>query len=74
MNKFLTSNKASYKLLRTIVQAILGFIVNNLAMLVAQTNFDASTQAIIVTVTMAVLAPVMDKLGVKDEKARDANA
>ena len=50
MNKFLTSNKATYRIARTIVQAILGWFVDNLAMLVAQTQFSADIQIVIVSI------------------------
>jgi len=73
-SKFFTSNKGTYKFARTVVQAALGYIVNNIAMIVAATNFDASVQALITTGVMMILAPVMDALGMKDEKARDKNA
>jgi len=72
-SKFFTSNKGTYKFLRTVVQASLGYIVNNIAMIVAATNFDASVQALITTGVMMILAPVMDALGMNDEKARDKN-
>jgi len=72
--KFFTSNNGKYKFARTVVQAGLGYIVNNITMIVASTNFDATTQTIIVAASMAILAPVMDKLAMKDEKARDNNA
>lgn len=73
MNNFLTSNKLGYRLARTIVQAIVGFIVANIVQIVALTNLDGSIQAIIVSVTMVILSPVMKALGVEDEKARDEN-
>ncbi len=65
MSKFLNNNTWQFKLLRTIVQAILGFVVNNLAMIVASTPFDPTVQAIIVTATMAILAPIMAQLGMR---------
>ncbi len=66
MNTFYTSNKWQYRLLRTIVQAICGFFVNNIAMIIAQTNFNATIQAMIVAVVMAVLSPIMANLGAKE--------
>lgn len=71
MNKFLTSNKATYRIARTIVQAILGWFVNNLAMLVAQTQFSADVQIVIVSICMMILSAIMKALGMEDEKVRD---
>lgn len=71
MNKFLTSNKATYRIVRTIVQAILGWFVNNLTMLVAQTQFSADIQIAIVSICMIILSAIMKALGMEDEKVRD---
>lgn len=65
MNKFLTSNTGQMRLARTIVQAIIGFIIDNAAMLVAQTQFSAATQAIIVAGIIAILSPIMSELGLR---------
>ena len=73
-SKLFTSNNGFYKFLRTVVQAAVGYIVNNLAMIVAATNFDASVQALIVSGCMIILAPLMSALGMDDEKARNKNA
>ena len=58
---------------RTILQAIIGFIVMNVAEIVAATNLDGNIQAVIVTVTMVILSPIMKALGTEDEKMRDEN-
>ena len=71
MNKFLTSNKATFRFLRTVAQAVVGFLIDNISMIVAQTTFDATTQTFIVSGTMAVLSVVMKYLGREDEKVRD---
>ena len=71
MNKFLTSNKATYRIVRTIVQAILGWFVDNLTMLVAQTQFSADIQIAIVSICMIILSAIMKALGMEDEKVRD---
>lgn len=71
MNKFLTSNKATYRIARTIVQAILGWFVDNLTMLVAQTQFSADVQIVIVSICMMILSAIMKALGMEDEKVRD---
>ena len=71
MNKFLTSNKASFRLARTVVQAVLGWFIDNIAMIVAQTQFSADTQIVIVSLCMMILSAVMKALGIEDEKVRD---
>ena len=73
-SNFFTSNKARYRFARTVAQAACGFVVDNASMIMASTAFDATTQALIVSGTMAVLSPVMHALGMNDEKARDRNA
>ena len=66
MNTFYTSNKWQYRLLRTVVQAICGCLVKNNAMIIAQTNFNATVQAMIVAIVMAILSPIMANLGAKE--------
>lgn len=73
MNTFLTSNKMRYRLARTVLQAVIGFVVANLTALVAMTQLDGNLQAMIVAITMIILSPVMKALGMEDEKARDEN-
>lgn len=73
MNKFLVSNKLQYRMARTILQAIVGFLIANMAEIVAVTQLDGNIQAIIVSVTMVILAPIMKALGVEDERIRDEN-
>lgn len=63
INQFLTRNDAKYRLARTIVQGLIGFLLDNIAMIVAQTQFSAIVQALIVSGTMAVLSPIMKAMG-----------
>lgn len=74
MNRFLASNKWQFRLLRTVFQAIVGFIVANIDIIVGTFNLDGSVKALIVGVVMCVLAPVMKALGMEDEKVRDEYA
>lgn len=71
MNTFFKSNKALFRFLRTVAQAIVGFLIDNIVMIVAQTTFDATTQTIIVSGVMAILSIAMKYLGAEDEKVRD---
>lgn len=63
MQKFLSSNEAKYRLLRTIVQAVIGFCLANADVLVAQFVIDPVWKTIIVGLTMAVLSPIMAEMG-----------
>lgn len=65
MNRFLTENTASFKLLRTIVQGVLGVVSANIVEMVAHLNLPAYWQGIIVVLVMAILSPIMATLGEK---------
>lgn len=69
MNTFLTSNEWQYRLLRTIVQGVLGVVVANLDLIVGACVLDPSQRALVVALVMAVLSPIMAQLGTKDELA-----
>ena len=71
MNKFLTSNAWQYRLLRTIVQGVLGVIVANIDLIVGSCVFDPSTRGVIVALVMAVLSPIMAMLGGTEEQTDD---
>ena len=66
MNTFLTSNEAKYRLLRTIVQGVLGVIVANLDLIFGYVILDPSTRAFVVALVMAVLSPIMGTIGKED--------
>lgn len=63
MNEFLTSNEAKYRLLRTIVQGVLGVIVANLDLIFGYVIFEPQTRAFVVALVMAVLSPIMAAIG-----------
>lgn len=65
MNKFLTSNSWQMRLARTVVQAIVGFICNNIVVILATTSIPASAQAMIVAAVMALQAPIYHALGMR---------
>jgi len=71
MNKFLKSNDWQYRLLRTIVQGVLGVIIANIDLITGAFVFDPSTKALVVALVMAVLSPIMALIGGDDED--DAN-
>ena len=63
MEKFLKSNDWAYRLLRTIVQGVLGVVVANMDVIVGAHVLDPSQRAIIVALFMAVLSPIMALIG-----------
>lgn len=63
MNKFLTSNEWYFRLLRTIVQAVVGVIIADLDVIIGQFTFDPAIKPVIVSLVMAVLSPIMAMLG-----------
>ena len=67
MNTFLTSNEWQYRLLRTIVQGVLGVVIANLDLIVGACVLDPSQRALVVALVMAVLSPIMAQLGNEDE-------
>ena len=72
MNKFLTSNDASYRLLRTIFQGVIGAVIANLDIIIGTFTLNTVWKPIIVAVVMAILSPVMAEIGRHtDEGAED---
>lgn len=75
MNKFLTSNETKFRLLRTIVQGILGVLIANVDTLISAININSSFKPIIVAIVMAILSPIMSLIGkpadISEEKDDD---
>ena len=63
MNEFLTSNATKYRLLRTIVQGVLGVVIANIDLIVGYAVLDPSMRALVVALVMAVLSPIMAEIG-----------
>lgn len=63
MNRFLTSNEWQWRLLRAVVQGVLGVVVANVDLLMGVAVLDPTWRALCVAVVMAVLSPVMAELG-----------
>ena len=63
MDKFLTSNEWQYRLLRTIIQGILGVVIANLDVITGAFVLDPTMKGVIVALVMAVLSPIMALLG-----------
>lgn len=58
MNTFLKSNKWQYRLLRTVSQALIGFLMANLDTIVGLGHFSPTETALIVGATMSLLSPL----------------
>lgn len=63
MDLFLTSNEWQWRLLRTIVQGVLGVSVANIDLLVGCAVLDPTWRAVCVAMVMAVLSPIMAEIG-----------
>ena len=63
MEWFLRSNSTWARILRTMVQGLLGVLVAELPEIVGLFNIPDYVQAIIVAVMMAILTPIMAELG-----------
>ena len=55
MNRLLISNSGKYRLIRTIIQGIIGVLVANIDMIVGAFEFSPETKALIVALVMAIL-------------------
>lgn len=67
MEKFLAGNEWQWRLVRTIVQGIIGVLIANIDLIVGWCVLDPSVRALVVALVMAVLSPVMAALGGGDE-------
>lgn len=65
--KLLKSNETIYRLLRTIIQGIIGVIIANLDSIIGTFTIPDIWRVIIVAVVMAILSPIMSLLGGKEE-------
>ncbi len=74
MKHFLTSNEWQWRLLRTIVQGVIGVIVANLDVIAGYIVLDPSIRAIVVALVMAILSPIMAMLGGTDTVYIDGGA
>lgn len=63
MNTLLTSNETKYRLIRTIIQGIIGVLIANLDLLIGMVTIPAELKPVIVALVMAILSPIMSELG-----------
>lgn len=66
-NNFLKSNSAGYRLLRTVVQGIIGVLIAYLDVLIGLFTIPDTMRPFVVAIVMAILSPIMKALGGKDE-------
>lgn len=66
MNRLFISNEAKYRLLRTIIQGIIGVLIANLDIIVGVFHFSPGVKALIVALVMAILSPVMASMGAEE--------
>lgn len=67
MNEFLSSNEWQWRLLRTIVQGVLGVAIANIDLILGWCVLDPSVRALVVALVMAVLSPIMAAIGGGDD-------
>ena len=72
MSTFLTSNDAKYRLLRTIIQGLIGVLVANIDIIFGYFVLDPTQRAIIVAAVMAILSPLMAALGEIESSGKHA--
>lgn len=70
-NRLLTSNETKYRLIRTIIQGVIGVIIANLDVIIGAFSFSPEAKALIVALTMAVLSPIMASLGTTSIPEKD---
>ena len=62
--KFFQSNTAGYRLLRTLVQAVIGVVIANIDTIIGNiTWIPAEWKAVAVAVIMAILSVIMKEIG-----------
>lgn len=69
--KFLNSNETLWRVLRTIVQAVIGVVIANLDMIIQAIEISDTWKPVIVALVMAILSPIMSEIGKGVEKAEE---
>lgn len=67
MNTFLSSNKTSWRLIRTIVQGIIGVVIANIDIITGMIHFSPEVKVVVVALVMAVLTPIMGAISTNGE-------
>lgn len=66
MNRLFINNSAGYRLLRTIIQGVIGVLIANVDLIVSGLSFSPEVKAFIVALVMAILSPIMASLGTEE--------
>ena len=69
--KFFNSNETLWRVLRTIVQAVIGVVIANLDVIIQAIEISESWKPVIVALVMAILSPIMSEIGKGVEKAEE---
>lgn len=65
--KFFESNELKYRLLRTIIQGVIGVVIANIDLIIGFIPIiPEALRGVIVLIIMAVLSPVMAEIGKRD--------
>lgn len=67
MKALFNSNDTKDRLIRTIIQGVIGVIIANLDLLVSGLTIPTEYKPMIVALVMAVLSPIMAELGKNEE-------
>lgn len=70
MNNWLNDNSTKGRLIRTIVQGVIGVLIANLDLLIGMFQIAPELKPMIVALVMAVLSPVMSELGKYSEEVK----
>lgn len=66
-NDFLHSNDTKWRLLRTVVQGIVGVLISNVDLIIEGLQIDPAFKGAITALIMAILSPIMSELGKHNE-------
>lgn len=72
MKKFFQSNETLYRVLRTIVQAVIGVLIANVDKVISAIDISEVWKPIIVALVMAILSPIMAEIGKAQERKATA--
>ena len=71
MNRLWVNNSGKYRLIRTIIQGIIGVLIANLDVIIGVFHFTPEVKVIIVALVMAILSPIMASLGTTEMNKED---
>ena len=63
MNRLFQNNGAKWRLIRTIIQGVIGVLIANLDYIIGFFSIPVGAKALIVALVMAVLSPIMAAMG-----------